>query len=798
MTALRAEAVAQAPALTACAHCGAPLAASAEPGERFCCHGCAGAYAVIHDLGLDQYYARRCLDPDARAPRPEEEGADMAAFVRPGKEAGTASLTVMVDGLQCAACVWLIEAVLAKLPGMLEGRVNMTTRRLRLTWQGAEDDWRRPVEAIEKLGYRLIPFDPQSLKTARDRTSKELLRALAVSGFAAMNIMLLSVGIWAGHAQGMGQATRDLLHWVSALIALPAVLYAGQPFFKSAWAALRQGHTNMDVPVSIGVTLTTLMSLYQTSQGAEHAFFDGVTMLLFFLLVGRVFDHYARGAARAVAEQLLTLRTTAVRVLGQGGTVTTLPADRVAVGDRILVAAGERIGVDGRIVEGASALDTSLVTGESLPRPVKPGDSVHAGMLNLGAPLTCEATATGDGTLLAEIVRLMEAAESRRSRFIALADRVAKRYAPVVHVTALATFLGWVFGMGAPWQEALYAAVAVLIITCPCALALAVPVVQVLASARLMKRGVLLKSATALERLDGVTDVVFDKTGTLTLGRPVLQSPETYSADLLLRAAALARASRHPLSRALADAAGPGRAREGVEEIPGAGLRWASPAGDVRLGSHSFCGAEGEAADSAPELWFAEPGQAPVRFVFNDPIRPDARAVMDALRQQGYRLALLSGDRPVAAEAVAEALGIADWRGGATPADKVAFLETLRGQGRTVLMVGDGLNDAPALAAATVSLSPTSAADVAQTTADLVFQGEKLAPVLLALDTGRAAQRLARENLLIALVYNLFAVPLAIAGLVTPLIAAAAMSSSSLLVIANSFRLARRRLPWIS
>lgn len=798
MTALRAEAVPESPALTACAHCGEPLAASIEPGERFCCHGCAGAYALIHDLGLDQYYARRCLDPDARAPRPEEEGADMAAFVRPGKDAGTASLTVMVDGLQCAACVWLIEAVLAKLPGMLEGRVNMTTRRLRLTWHGRPEDWRRPVEAIEKLGYRLIPFDPQSLKTARDRTSKELLRALAVAGFAAMNIMLLSVGIWAGHVQGMGQATRDLLHWVSALIALPAVLYAGQPFFKSAWAALRQGHTNMDVPVSIGVTLTTLMSLYQTSQGAEHAFFDGVTMLLFFLLVGRVFDHYARGAARAVAEQLLTLRTTAVRVLGKGGTVTTLPADRVAIGDRILVAAGERIGVDGCVVEGTSALDTSLVTGESLPRSVKPGDTVHAGMLNLGAPLTCEATATGEGTLLAEIVRLMEAAESRRSRFIALADRVAKRYAPVVHVTALATFLGWVFGMGAPWQDALYAAVAVLIITCPCALALAVPVVQVLASARLMKRGVLLKSATALERLDGVTDIVFDKTGTLTLGRPVLQAREGYSADLLNRAAALARASRHPLSRALVEAAGPGTARDGVEEIPGLGLRWTSPTGEARLGSRSFCGGVGAADDSAPELWFTEPGQAPVRFIFTDPLRPDARAVMDALRQQGYRLALLSGDRPVAAQAVAETLGMTDWRGGATPADKVAFLETLRAEGRNVLMVGDGLNDAPALAAATVSLSPTSAADVAQTTADLVFQGEKLAPVLLALDTGRAAQRLARENLLIALVYNLLAVPLAIAGLVTPLIAAAAMSSSSLLVIANSFRLARRRVPWIS
>jgi P-type Cu2+ transporter len=782
---------------TACAHCGTPLQAVTEPGERFCCHGCAGAYALIHDLGLDQYYARRCLDPDVRAPRPVEDAADRSAFVRVGPD-GMASLTVMVDGLQCAACVWLIEAVLAKLPGMHEGRVNMTTRRLRLTWEGGAEAWRRPVEAIERLGYRLIPFDPHSLKMARDRSGKALLRALAVAGFAAGNIMLLSIGIWAGAAQGMGHATRDLLHWVSALIALPAVAYAGQPFFQSAWAAVRNGYTNMDVPISIGVILATGMSLYQTAHGWEHAFFDGATMLLFFLLIGRAFDHHARGAARAVAEQLLTLRSTAVRVLGIGGMVTTLPADRVAVGDRILVAAGERIGVDGRIIDGTSALDTSLVTGETLPHRVQPGDIVHAGMLNLGAPLTCQATATGDGTLLAEIVRLMDVAESRRSRFVALADRVAKRYAPVVHLTALITFLGWFWGIGASWQEALSAAVAVLIITCPCALALAVPVVQVLASSRLMRRGVLLKSATALERLASVTDIVFDKTGTLTLGRPVLLNPEGYSADVLQQAAALARSSRHPLSRALVEVAGRGAAQDGVEEIAGAGLRWGADQGDYRLGSRIFCGVDPAtvADDSASELWFAGPGAVPVRFVFDDPIRSDAVAVVTALRAQGYRLWLLSGDRPVAVAAVADALGISDWRGSATPAEKAAQLEAMRAEGCRVLMVGDGLNDAPALTAASVSISPSSAADIVQTAADLVFQGEKLGSVLLALDTGRAAQRLARENLIIALLYNLLAVPLAIAGVVTPLIAAAAMSSSSLLVIANSFRLARRRRPW--
>ncbi len=793
----------------ACAHCGTPLGLSAaeetsptQSAERFCCHGCAAAYQLIGRLGLADYYRRRTLDAGARPVRPEAADSDLSAYIA----VSTASdglvqgrVEALVDGLHCAACVWLIETVLAREPSVTKARLNMTTRRLDLRWSGDAAEGLRLAGLVQALGYRLVPLDPACLARAEDRVGAGLLRALAVAGFASGNVMLLSIGIWAGHVQGMGDAARTLLHWVSAIIALPCIAYAGQPFFRSALAALKQRRTNMDVPISIGVILATAMSFAETLQAGQHAYFDSAATLLFFLLIGRVLDHRARGAARRTAEQVLALRAVAVTVLDDQDRPIARPAHLVQPGDRVLVASGERLGVDGTILTGDSALDTALVTGEAVPRPVRPGDAVHAGMVNLGHPLTLRATATGEGTLLAEIGRLMEAAEARRGGFVALADRIARRYAPVVHLTALITFLGWWLSGGADLRTALSHAVAVLIITCPCALALAVPVVQVLASARLLKRGILLKTATAQERLAAVDTIVFDKTGTLTCGMPTLIDPESIPPDVLAAAARLARASRHPLARALASAAGPGIIANGVEEVPGQGMRLRGLRGDLRLGSARFCGvADGggnhggaDGGDAYSSLWFCEPNRPPVRFRFADAPRPDAAVESVALKALGYRLILLSGDREGPVSALADRLGIADWRAGATPVDKVAVLERLRAEGRQVLMVGDGLNDAPALAAATVSMSPATASDIAQTAADVVFQGDQLAPVRETLVTARRARRLMAENLAIALGYNALAVPLAMAGFVTPLVAALAMSSSSLLVIVNAFRLKR-------
>ena len=453
----------------------------------------------------------------------------------------------------------------------------------------------------------------------------------------------------------------------------------------------------------------------------------------------------------------------------------------------MLVAAGERVPVDGRIISGASDIDTAAITGETIPQPARPGDRVLAGTVNLTGPLRIGVGSVGEDTILAEILRLVETAEQGRARYVALADRVARLYAPAVHSLALVTFIGWLI-LGAGWQAALLAAISVLIITCPCALALAVPAVQVAAAGRLLKGGVLVKSETTLERLAEADTIVFDKTGTLTEGHPALLHDDGRSESDLAEAAALAAASRHPLARALAAAAAVAEPAEGVEEIPGSGLRL----GDTRLGSRDWCGAGPAEETDGPELWFARPGKPVLRFAFRDEPRRDAEEVIAALLRMGYRVELLSGDRPAVAGAMAGRLGIAHWRGGCTPAAKAARLRELAAAGHRVCMVGDGLNDAPALGLAHVSLSPAEAVEIAQNAADAVFQGDRLLPVLELLTVARRARRLVLQNLGLAFAYNATTIPLAMAGMVTPLIAAIAMSGSSILVVGNALRLGRR------
>jgi Cu2+-exporting ATPase len=779
---------ARATASARCLHCGAALADGAGD---FCCGGCAAAHRLIAELGLERYYAGRCLDPALPAPRPADEPAPPVASFARIRADGALEIQLMVDGLHCAACVWLIESVLRRQKEVVEARVNLTTRRLRLAWRGAAAAGERLADLVQRLGYRVVPYDPERAQNLAASEERRLLRALAVAGFAAGNVMLLSVAVWAGRGE-MGEATRDLLHWISALIALPAVAYAGQPFFRSAWQALMARRTNMDVPIAVGIGLATAMSLYQTMRSRPDAYFESAVMLLFFLLVGRYLDLRARGRARFAAERLVALMAQPATVVDATGTTRRVSAAALAAGDQVLVAAGERIAVDGRVTEGHSSVDKSLIDGEALPAEIGAGSAVLAGMVNLAAPLRLTVTATGEQTFLAEIVRLMEAAEQGRARLVLLADRVARLYAPAVHLLALATFVAWVFLV--PWQVALLNAVAVLIITCPCALGLAVPAVQVIASGRLLHRGILLKSATALERLAAVDTVVFDKTGTLTLARLELCADPDHSRDELRLAAALAAASRHPLSEALRRACPDAAPLAGVSEHPGAGLSAETADGEIRLGSRGFCRIAADAVDDGmAELWLARPGRPPRRFRFSDTLRPDAAAVVRHLQRRGKRVLLLSGDRASGVAALAGALGITDWQAGLPPQGKCAVLGQLAAEGRRTLMVGDGLNDAPALAAAFVSISPASAADVSQTAADVVFQGQSLAAVIETLAVARASARRVRENIAFAVAYNAVAVPLAMLGLVTPPLAAAAMSGSSLVVVGNALRLMRRR-----
>ncbi len=765
-----------------CRHCGASL--DPDQAGPFCGEGCARAYGLIEEAGLSGFYDRFARDPAARPLRPEERPARDFSLNVTRRDDGTASLDLMVDGLHCAACGWLIEILLGRQADVVSARINHSTRRLRLVWQGGAEQGGALVRLIEALGFRLTPFDPARLDAEVNAELRDLLRCLAVAGFAAANVMLLSVSVWAGHSSGMGQATRDLMHWLSALIALPAILYAGRPFFRSAWAALRHGRTNMDVPISIGVVAAAGMSLSETLRHGPYAYFDSAVTLLFFLLVGRVLDLRARGRTREAAAHLLSLGIAGATRLAEDGRAEIVAVSALRPGDHILVAAGERIGADGRVMSGISDLDASLLTGESVPVPVEPGGGVFAGQLNLSAPLTVSITAAGDDTLLAEIVRLMETAENGQARYRRLADRLIPYYTPVVHGAALATYLYWWLAAGEIWQIALLRAVSVLIITCPCALGLAIPAVQVAASGRLFRRGILLKSATALEKLADIDQVVFDKTGTLTTGRPELLPDTARNAEMLAIAVGLARTSRHPLARALAAARPDLPAWENVREVPGRGLE----AGVVRLGSRAWSGLPDDGA-TEPEMWLSVPGRPRHRFAFSEAPRPGAAATVAGLREAGYAVSLLSGDRPSAVAAMAARCRIDDWQAGADPAAKVAALSARKAEGHRVLMVGDGLNDAPALAAADVSMSPASAADIAQTAADVVFQGESLSAVSELLAVAKKARAVIRENLAFAVAYNLAAVPLAVIGWVTPPLAAALMSSSSLIVVLNAVRL---------
>jgi P-type Cu2+ transporter len=688
-----------------------------------------------------------------------------------------------LPGMRCAGCISKIETGLAPLPGLSAARVNFTSKRVLVDHEPAlKPDAIRA--ALERLGFEAQPIAAQT-DTSDDRESKALLKAMGVAGFASMNVMLLAMSVWSG-ASG---STRDLFHWLCALIAMPAVAYAGQPFFKSAWAALRKGRTNMDVPISIGVILATALSLFETIVGGQHTYFDGAVALLFFLLIGRYLDSMMRDRARHGVAALLRETAPGGTIVKPDNSTAWLKAAELEPGMILLVAAGERIAADGIVETGGSSLDLSLITGESRPEAVAPGARVVAGTLNLDAPLTVRVTAAGDRTTIAEIARLMEAAGQSRSLYVRIADRAARYYAPAVHTLAALSFAGWMIA-GAGWHASLLIAVAVLIITCPCALGLAVPVAQVVAAGALMKRGILIKDGSALERLAEADTARFDKTGTLTLGRPVAEDLPLADEEKPV-ALALARASTHPIARALAAALrGEGVravAVEDLKEVAGQGVSARRNGIEARLGRPDCLGIDG-VDENGLVTAFAIGAAEPRLLRFSDRLRPDAAQAIGDLRALGIGSEILSGDRPRAVLPVASELGLAA-RAGMTPQGKLAHIEALRASGAKVLMVGDGLNDGPALAAGHVSLAPASASDVGQTAADAVFLGDSLAPVPMAVRAARRTLRIVRQNFVLAIGYNVFAVPLAIAGYVTPLIAAVSMSTSSIIVIANALRL---------
>jgi Cu2+-exporting ATPase len=690
-----------------------------------------------------------------------------------------------VPAVHCGTCVSLIEREMMKLPEVEAARVNLSLRSLMLTMAAESPGPEKALNKLSEIGYPAVSMN-EADRPGQDAEQMMLLRALAVSGFAAANIMLLSVSVWSG-AEG---ATRDLFHFISALIAIPAVAVAGMPFFRSAAGALRHRRMNMDVPISLGVLLATAMSLYESLIGGTHAYFDAAVSLLFFLLIGRVLDHMMRGRARQLVSRLARMSAKGGMEVQADGSLRYVELVDITPGMQLRVVAGERFPVDGKVIAGDSDVDRSLVTGESAPARAEPGIAVEAGTLNLTGAVDMEATRAAAQSFLADVMRMMAAAEAGRGTYVRIADRVARAYAPAVHVLALATFTGWMIATAGDWHQALTVAVSVLIITCPCALGLAVPVAHVVGASRLFEEGILAKDGAALERLAEANYVTLDKTGTLTTGEPWVASCSIPAGNGRRFARAMALRSLHPASQALAQFLGDEAplALDSVREVPGNGVEATAQGRRMRLGRPAWVAeiAMGSITSKAG-IAFCMEGEAPSAVVLSETLRDGAQTLVQSLR--GLPAEILSGDSADAVKRVADKTAIAAWHAGLQPGGKLERLAELAADGKKVLMVGDGLNDAPSLAAAHVSFAPASASDVGRTAADFIFTRGDLSAISFARDMALRTQRTVIQNFGLAIVYNLFAVPLAMAGMLSPLIAAAAMSTSSIIVVGNSLRL---------
>jgi len=709
------------------------------------------------------------------------------------RDDGTVEYVFSVPDIHCGACISSIEHTIGPMHGVRHARVNLSLKRVTVH---LDPDETGPVEvatALSTLGFPAQPVDLGDLDDLeRKRTDSELLKSLAVAGFASANIMLLSVSVWSG-ADG---ATRDLFHLISALIAIPAVAYAGRVFFRSAWTALSAGRVNMDVPISLAIMLATGMSLFEAMTGGPKTYFEAATMLLFFLLIGRYLDQRMRERVRTAVVQLSRLAAKGANVALDGGETRYMPLDEIEPGMTVRVFAGERVPIDGTVIAGRSDVDRSLVTGESMPVAARTGVALEAGAMNLTGAIDLKVTNAADRSFLAEVRAMMEAAENGRGAYVRAADRAARLYAPFVHSLAAIAFIVWMVITGGDWHTSLYIAIALLIITCPCALGLAVPVVHVIGASRLFENGILMKDGAALERLAEADTVVFDKTGTLTTGTPTVTACAIDDEIETRIARALAASSGHPASRALMRHLGTGALDRGenVTESPGLGVEGIFDGRRARLGRMSWVAAIADASavsEADAGLAFAIEN-TPVRSVtLGEDIRAGARATIADLQDAGLETRMLSGDAPGPVERLARGLAIDTWHAEQTPADKIGHVAALAEAGRKVLFVGDGINDAPALAAGHVSMAPSSGSDVGRTAADFVFTRDSLEAVTAARGIALRAQSLVRQNFALAALYNVIAVPIAMAGLVTPLVAAIAMSASSIVVVMNSMRLTR-------
>lgn len=796
----------------ACHHCGeplpqAPVRASIDGVRQpFCCEGCAAAARWIRDAHLDDYYRLRSapagrVDADAPALAGWDREDLLAGHAR--EVAGGREITVLTDGMRCAACAWLIDRALAREPGVFESSANAVTGRIRIAWDPARTPLSKPLARLAALGYRPYLATGEARERERRAERNRALLRIGLAGLGAMQAMMFAEALYLDTAGEMPLPTRDFFRWITFLVSTPVVFWAGWPFIAGAWNELRGRRPGMDTLIAGSSLLAWAASTWETVRGGTHVWYDAAVMFVFLLLVARQLEQRARGIASAQVDALARARPAfATRELADG-TRESVPVDALEAGDVVRVAVGEPVPADGVLLDAGALFEESLLTGESTPVVRGPGDPVYAGTACREHAARMRVTRVGTGTRLAELARLVERAQAHRPVLARNAERIATWFVSGLAIAAIAVYAWWRVHDPARAFEVL---LALLVVSCPCALSLAVPAALAAAHGALARIGVLPVRPEALERLALATDVVFDKTGTLGDGKPRLERVEAcigiVADDAVRIAAALERDGSHPLAAAFAGVADV-PAAEGVRAVAGQGIEGLVAGRRWRIGTAAFAtggsddGAvwlatqDGNAAHAAAPTQVAAFAQA--RFVFAERERADAGDAVRRLRAQGLALHLASGDADAPVRRFARAMAIDAAHARQSPEDKLALVRGLQREGRVVAMVGDGLNDAPVLAGADVSLAIGDGAALAQRAADLVLSGSSLGAVPAAIDLARRTRRIVRQNLAWAFGYNLLALPLAAAGLVTPWLAALGMALSSLAVTANSLRLARVR-----
>ncbi|WIX04310.1 heavy metal translocating P-type ATPase [Pseudomonas sp. AR5] len=792
-----------------CYHCGLPVPAGSHFHARvlgevrqLCCPGCQAVAEAIVKGGLESYYQHRsdaAINPEAL---PKVLGEELALYDRADvqqpfvrHEGDLASTSLMIEGISCAACGWLIERHVRNLAGVAEASLNLSNHRLQVRWSDTALPLSELLAELRRIGYAAHPYQADQAAERLASENRRSLRQLGVAGLLWMQVMMATMATWPEFNIDLSAGMDSILRWTALLLTTPIVFYCCTDFFKGALRDLRTRHLTMDVSVSLAITGAYLAGIWSTITGHGELYFDAVGMFALFLLAGRYLERRARERTAAATAQLVNLLPASCLRLDAAGQSERVLLSELKLGDRVLVQPGGLIPADGRILSGQSSIDESVLTGEYLPLPRAPGDAVTAGTLNVEGPLTVAVDALGDDTRLSAIVRLLERAQSDKPKLAEIADRVSQWFLVIVLLAAAVVGLVW-------WyidpQRAFWIVLALLVATCPCALSLATPTALTTATGTLHKLGLLLTRGHVLEGLNHIDTVVFDKTGTLTEGRLTLTAVHPLGSEdadrCLALAAALENRSEHPIARAFGRAPQPA---DSVDSVPGLGLEGRVGGRQLRIGQASFVAAlyAGEAppipGDQGQWLLLADTTGPLAWFVLDDRLRDDALALLSACRKRGWKTLLLSGDSSPMVGRIAEELGIDEARGGLTPADKLVRLQAMQAAGARVLMLGDGVNDVPVLAAADISIAMGSATDLAKTSADAVLLSNRLQSLVSAFQVARRSRRIIIENLAWASLYNGLILPFAAVGWVTPLWAALGMSASSLLVVLNALRLTR-------